>query len=53
MKIIFLIFSFCFLLIGIYFFYKAHQIKIHKKLFQENYEQDLKNKIKNLEKTKE
>lgn len=53
MKIIFLLFSFCFLLLGIYFFYKANQIKIHKKLFQENYEQNLKDKIKNLEETKE
>jgi len=52
-KIIILIISFCFLLTGIYFFYKANQIKIHKKLFQENYEQDLKDKIKNLEATKE
>ena len=37
MKIIFLIFSFCFLLIGIYFFYKAHQIKIIKNKEQQQY----------------
>lgn len=37
MKIIFLIFSFCFLLLGIYFFYKAHQIKIIKNKEQQQY----------------
>ena len=37
MKIIFLIFSFCFFLSGIYFFQKAHQIKIIKNKEQEQY----------------
>ena len=37
MKIIFLIFSFCFLLLGIYFFYKANQIKITRNKEQQQY----------------
>lgn len=37
MKIIFLLLSFCFLLLGIYFFYKANQIKINKNKEQQQY----------------
>ena len=46
-KIIILIISFCFLLIGIYFFYKAHKIKIEADELQQLYKTQLQQKIKN------
>ena len=49
MQIIFLIIAFCFILLGIYFFYKANQIKIIKNKEQESYIEQLKEKINLLE----
>lgn len=46
-KIIILIISFCFLLIGIYFFYKAHKIEIEADELQQLYKTQLQQKIKN------
>lgn len=48
-KILFLIISFCFLLLGIYFFYKANQIKITKNKEQENYKCALQKNIQLLQ----
>lgn len=44
--IIILIIAFCFLLLGIYFFYKANQIKIIKNQQQESYQRNICEKIK-------
>ena len=44
--IIILIIAFCFLLIGIYFFYKANQIKIIKNQQQESYYHNVREEIK-------